>query len=161
MKKLSAFLPMSLVVLLTMTVTSCQSDDEKLAYYLDGVWSGNILSGSRTYDATIEFVQNDYYSDYGYGYEYDSGWQYGRITKTYFKWWVRNGNIYLEYEDAPGRYIVLRYNYLPTSNSLYVTMNGYFVDYDSGEPIAEFRLKKVLNHDGGYAKENKTVETEE
>ena len=159
MKRFTTNWTLVLMAVLSFSLMSCQDDDERLAYYLDGVWSGIITDDVQNYDTTIEFVQDGYYSTSGYGYEYDKGWSYGRTKETYFEWYISNGNIYLQYEDAPHDYIVMDYHSLPVSTELYERLFGVFRD-SYGYVIADFDLKKVSNHHNYYAKENTHTEAE-
>ena len=47
-----------LAALLTLSLTSCD-DDQDTAYYLAGEWRGTIYDGNDTYDATFYFNQYD------------------------------------------------------------------------------------------------------
>ena len=154
MRYKSFFLSLCAAVLMLSAFTSCQDKDERLAYYLDGIWEGYIVNGTDNYDATIEFVQEGFYDNYGYGYEWDNGWSHGLTTRTYFEWYVQNRCIYIHYEDMPrGSYIIMDYERLPRSSAEGVMLVGSFLDDYSGEWLADFRLQKVRNHDDYYGKE--------
>ncbi len=154
MRRLKSFLGFSIIALTLLGLNSCQDKDERLAYYLDGIWEGTVISGSGNYDATIEFVQEGFYDNYGYGYEWDTGWNHGNTTRTYFEWYVQNRNIYIHYQDmAHGEYVVMDYDRLPRSPAEGVMLSGAFYDDYSGDWLADFRLYKVRNHDNYYAKE--------
>lgn len=154
MKRFTSIITIALALFTLMSVTSCQSKDERLAYYLDGIWEGYIIGNGKTYEATIEFVQEGFYDAYGYGYEWDTGWSHGRTKRTYFEWYVQNRNIFIHYEDmAYGTYIVMDYDRLPRSTAEGVTLNGAFIDDYTGEWLADFRLRKMYNHENYYTKE--------
>lgn len=154
MKRISSLLGLLMTVALTLSLSSCQDNDERLAYYLDGIWQGYITDGYENYDVTMEFIQRGFYDSYGYGYEYDTGWSRGRTTRTYFEWFVENRYIYIHYNDMPhGTYVVMDYDRLPRTSAEGVTLIGQFVDEYSGAWLADFRLHKVRNHDDYYAKE--------
>lgn len=157
MKRFTTTWTLVLMAVLSFSLMSCQDDDERLAYNLDGVWQGTIETDNQTYSTTICFFQDGYYASRGYGYEYDSGWSYGRTTRTNFKWWVSGGYIYLQYEDSPNQ-IIMDYDELPYSSNIGERLNGYFVDYYTGYDIARFYLRKMHNNDGYYAKENQHTE---
>ena len=106
MKRFTTTWTLVLMAVLSFSLMSCQDDDERLAYYLDGVWQGNITTDSQDYSTTIEFFQDGYYATSGYGYETSKGWSYGHTTRTYFEWWVQDRTIILHYSDSH-RYIVL------------------------------------------------------
>ena len=155
MRHITVFSRLAFALLVLFTISSCQSKDERLAYYLDGFWQGVIIDGSNeSFDTTIEFVQEGFYDAYGYGYEYDTGWTHGRTTRTYFEWYVDHRNIYIHYDDmAHGTYVVMDYDRLPRSSAEGVQLTGSFIDDYSGEWLADFRLRKTHNHEDYYAKE--------
>ena len=158
MKRFTTNWTLVLMAVLSFSLMSCQDDDERLAYYLDGVWQGNITTDSQDYSTTIEFFQDGYYATSGYGYETSKGWSYGHTTRTYFEWWVQDRTIILHYSDSH-RYIVMDCNWLPGSDRLGEVIEGYFVDYDKGYDLARFYLRKVYNNDNYYyAKENQHTE---
>ena len=150
MKKFTTTWTLALVVMFSFALMSCQDDDERIAYYLDGVWRGSITEDEsntlkRWYQTTIEFFQDDYYAVQGYGYE-TSTWSHGHTTRTYFEWWVRDKIIYLHYSDSH-QYIIMECNRLPRTSKLYEELTGRFVDYDTDYVMADFWLQKDFNHD--------------
>ena len=115
---------------------------------LDGVWQGTIMGNyysdrygtTRTdYDTEIRFYQNNSSSS-GAGYEIDRDNLNGHISRFDFDWILRDGRIYITYDD--GYRVVIRdweiYNEDNTQR-----FRGYFDDYDTDETIASFNLVKV------------------
>ena len=134
--------------LLAMTAfTSCDSDT-MLAYDLDGVWEGTIngdyysnhYGGYNDYDTQIMFHQRGAWGSGGTGYEIDRDNTTGRYTRSNFDWTVRNGRIYLSYDDG---YDVIIRDYETYTMGNAMRFRGYFDDYRTGEQLASFNLIKV------------------
>lgn len=104
-----------ILMLAGFTMTSCETEDEMIARKLTGVdWEGNLNTyysnrwGEEYLDGeyrTVWRFEAEYYDSYGnatrgYGYEADYD-IYDRHNKAYspFTWEVRNGNIYIYYDD--------------------------------------------------------------
>ena len=142
---------MMMVLLSALTLTSCD-DDTETAYDLDGIWQGTINGNyyqdrygyTESWDTEIRFYQNGDFSRGGSGEERD--WDYrGKCYSSRFDWKVRNGRIYLYYDD--GYNIVIdRYDLYWRSNTQ--RFRGYFEDFDTGDQLASFDLVKVVEwHD--------------
>ena len=142
---------MMMVLLSALTLTSCDEDTET-AYDLDGIWQGTINGNyyqdrygyTESWDTEIRFYQNGDFSRGGSGEERD--WDYrGKCYNSRFDWKVRNGRIYLYYDD--GYNIVIdRYDLYWRSNTQ--RFRGYFEDFDTGDQLASFDLVKVVDwHD--------------
>ena len=142
---------MMMVLLSALTLTSCDEDTET-AYDLDGIWQGTINGNyyqdrygyTESSDTEIRFYQNGDFSRGGSGEERD--WDYrGKCYSSRFDWKVRNGRIYLYYDD--GYNIVIdRYDLYWRSNTQ--RFRGYFEDFDTGDQLASFDLVKVVDwHD--------------
>ena len=142
---------MMMVLLSALTLTSCDEDTET-AYDLDGIWQGTINGNyyqdrygyTESWDTEIRFYQNGDFSRGGSGEERD--WDYrGKCYSSRFDWKVRNGRIYLYYDD--GYNIVIdRYDLYWRSNTQ--RFRGYFEDFDTGDQLASFDLMKVVDwHD--------------
>lgn len=155
MKRLFTQLTMVVTMLtMGMTLTSCDEDIEQ-AYDLNGVWKGWITTTIRSdrfgyyeenWETVIEFVQDGDFSRGGYGYEYDCS-PNGRVYKNEFDWTVRNGRIYMYYDD--GSDIVID-RYSQTSDRF----SGIFCDARTYEEVASFRLIKTYDsHDEWWAPE--------
>ena len=117
MKKFTSILTMVLLAALPMVFTSCEEDDESIAYRLDGVWYGQIASEYFTYryggvteytDVMFEFWSDNYSYASGRGREVD---YYGRYVSDVarFDYEVVDGIIYLYYDDG-SRIAIHRYS---------------------------------------------------
>jgi hypothetical protein len=149
MKKIYTNIAVALMAVLTMTgFTSCDSDVD-LAYDLDGIWQGTIIgnyyydrygTNYTDYDTEIRFYQDGAFSRGGTGYEIDRDNTTGRYTRSNFDWTVRNGRIYLSYDDG---YDVIIRDYETYTMGNAMRFRGYFEDYRTGEQLASFNLIKV------------------
>lgn len=142
MKKFSVFFMVVMAAVMSFSFSSCLDDDEAIAYYLDGEWRGTIYSmDDQRYDVTMYFDQyQNYYATSGTGYEVDRG-RWGRNSRMAFNWYVKNGNIYIEYADRTR--VIVDYDRLPRSAARGERFWGYFVDWNTDETLAEFDLTKV------------------
>lgn len=144
MKKLFTLITaVTMMALGSATLTSC-NDDQEIAYYLAGEWQGEITSvmTNERFNVTMFFDQNanDYYSTSGTGYEVDWGWQ-GRSSRMAFTWYVRNRGIRINYQDRTR--VIAEWDQLPYNANPGQRFSGYFVDWDTGETLAEFYLVKM------------------
>jgi hypothetical protein len=149
MKKIFSFA----LVALTVMVTFISCRDDEIAEDLAGIWEGEVAQaffvGRYTYEVDfqrvdIEFYKNPYRFAKGDGIEYDySG--YDRYNNCYyyyacgFVYEVRNGNIYIDYDD--GTRVVIRDYSLSGSR-----FRGTFRNYYGGGYLADFDFVRV----GGY-----------
>ena len=141
MKKVIQTLALGLTALLTLGLTSCD-DDQDTAYYLAGQWHGSIYDGNRSYDATFYFYQYDDYSTSGTGWETDRGWY--NYSQAPLHWWVRNGEIFIQYNDNSNLRVWLKGN-IPHSR-YDDEMHGFFVDDRTGETLAEYDLYQTMGN---------------
>ncbi len=166
MKKKSTLFTLVFISILSLCFTSCQTDEQQLASYLDGIWEGNITNDKDRWDVTMEFVQENPYSRSGYGYEEDHGWRNGSYTRVRFTWAVDLSRrlILLRYSD--GTNVEVEYDRLPYSDRLSERFTGWM--YTDRNSKASFYLLKTGNHsnrdrdyydDYGYSKQQ-TVPTE-
>lgn len=143
-----------MVICTMMAMTSCDSDAD-LAYDLDGIWSGELASEfydyrygqhmTDRYDTEITFYQDGDFSRGGTGVEVDYNLNTGRASRDYFDWRVRNGRIYLYYND--GSSVVIRdYDIYTVGSTL--RFRGYFDSADDGSTLAAFNLVKVTRSRG-------------
>ena len=142
---------MMMVLLSALTLTSCDEDTET-AYDLDGIWQGTINGNyyqdrygyTESWDTQIRFYQDGDFSRGGSGEERD--WDYrGKCYSSRFDWKVRNGRIYLYYDDGYNT-VIDRYDLYWRSNTQ--RFRGYFEDFDTGDQLASFDLVKVVDwHD--------------
>ena len=96
------------------TMSGCTDDDTQQAYDLNGYWQGSIqgdyysdrYGGGDSWDTEIWFVQDGDFSNGGYGREIDYARYSGIVSDVEFVWEVRNGRIYIDYDD--GYRIIIR-----------------------------------------------------
>lgn len=95
-----------MVCCLIAVFSGCEEDDDYRGYMLSGRWFvdlGMMVDGQPAIGSDLEFIPQDYggYTR-GYGYETDyyHGWR-GRveIVEHYFTWMVRDGIIYLRFDN--------------------------------------------------------------
>lgn len=134
-----------LIVLFALTLHSCE--DDEIAQQLDGIWEGQVAStyfshrfGEQTeYQyVDIEFYADPYKYAKGAGMEYDYYGYSNAYSKCAFSFEVRNGIIYLDYDD--GTSVAIR-NYRLNGSRF----SGEFIDYWSGDYLASFDFTKVSN----------------
>jgi hypothetical protein len=138
-----------LALMAVLTFTSCD-EDAMLAYDLDGVWQGSVASEFFNYrygrsveytDIEICFDQRGAWEAGGTGYEIDL---YARsYTKSYFRWTVRNGRIYIDYDDTPYTVVIRDFDIGYHSGRQY--FSGYFDQEGTGRELAHFDLVKVAS----------------
>ena len=120
-------------------------DDPEEAMVLDGIWQG-VIEGNYYYDrwrvddvwdTEIQFATRGLAE--GVGKEVDYAHKTGKVYRSEFAWFVRNGIIYMEYGNgyrvAIERYSLYRIGFQDR-------FKGYFTDYYTGEEKAYFDLVK-------------------
>lgn len=154
MKKIYDYTRFVLMALVTMVTFSSCDEDSDIAYDLDGAWSGTVVGDYYYYrygkeyvtyqdwDTYIEFKQDSPFATSGEGYEYDENRRTGQWSETYFDWQVRNGKIYISYDD--GTDVVIR-DYEVYQTRGVMRFRGYFEDY-RGNDIASFDFIKVAGN---------------
>lgn len=154
MKKIYDYTRFMLMALVTMVAFSSCDEDSDIAYDLDGAWSGTVVGDYYYYrygkeyvtyqdwDTYIEFKQDSPFATSGEGYEYDENRRTGQWSETYFDWQVRNGKIYISYDD--GTDVVIR-DYEVYQTRGVMRFRGYFEDY-RGNDIASFDFIKVAGN---------------
>jgi hypothetical protein len=154
MKKIYTYTKLMLLALISTVAFSSCDDDTMLAWDLDGVWEGTISGdyynnhyGYSDYDTQIMFHQSGSWGSGGDGYEIDRNVRTGRYSKVWFTWSVRNGRIYMDYEDGY-RIIIRDFETYWMGNRM--RFRGYFDDYDTGETLAWFNLIKVESSSDYY-----------
>ena len=133
MKKLYTTLMMAMMAMMTLSFTSCETDEE-IAYDLEGTWRGNMsiadAYGESYVDSEITFLRypNSYTEGNGLWADY-----YGpRDYEVYhFEWYVDFGTIYIRFSD--GARVEIR-NYSLSSNRF----RGRFWD---GDKEVSFELR--------------------
>ena len=138
MKRFSSFMAIALVAVLALTFTSCVRDsDTDLAIDLNGTWKGTVDSDNGVFFVRIRFYQEGL-RNYGEGYEYDLP-EYGTFeTYVTFKWYVRNGNIYIDYDDGT-RVVIGDYS---LRNGI---LTGRLTEGRSGWRLGYFSWTKISN----------------
>lgn len=154
MKKIYDYTRFILMALVTMVAFSSCDEDSDIAYDLDGAWSGTVVGDYYYYrygkeyvtyqdwDTYIEFKQDSPFATSGEGYEYDENRRTGQWSEVYFDWQVRNGKIYISYDD--GTDVVIR-DYEVYQTRGVMRFRGYFEDY-RGNDIASFDFIKVAGN---------------
>ena len=151
-------------VTILFTLTSCDTDQKIANYLITGNWKGNLDTyyTNRWGDA---FLDGEYYTVWrfepggyddwgyvtsGYGTEADYNVYDDReFAYSSFRWEVRNGNIYIYYDD-------------PTWNNVRIDWRDYSISssrfrgtmYDWEERIYNFDLANVGYWDSTYVGEN-------
>lgn len=142
MRKNVQFLCLTIFAVLCVSLVSC-SEDEDIAYTLDGTWEGHTEGRYENYTTTIRFFQ-DGFSSAGTGYEWDDQHFFQSSDYCGFDWYVSNGRIYLNYDDNTD--VIISDYSLDNSNFC-----GYLTDRRTGRDLAYFRWHKVSNtHDSGW-----------
>ena len=150
MKRIADYLTLIIILTLTVTMQSCIDDDVEQAYDMNGIWQGSIYGNyyadryhdNASWDTEIQFVQEGDFSRGGWGTEVDYNTRTNRIVRSSFDWEVRNGRIYIDYDD--GYHIVIRDYELYQSGRIR-RFKGIFEDWETREDIASFNLIKVSN----------------
>lgn len=143
MKKLYFYLLMMMPLMASVTLTSCESDEE-IAYTLEGTWKGNMYISSyydgRTYDATyteITFLKDPYTYSSGNGYwvdYYDSNTPWGSYVANHIEWTVDWGTIHVYFVEEDTSLDI--YDYRLSNDHFYGTI------YD-GDNEVDFELYHV------------------
>lgn len=164
MKKIYTYAMMALMSVLTMTTfTSCDKDT-RLAWDLDGLWSGTIIGdyyydryglAGDIYDTEIYFYQNGDFSRGGTGYQVDRNRETRRYTRYNFDWKVRDQRIYIYYDD---NYEVVIRDYEIYDIGRTTHFRGFLDDAYDGTQLASFDLVKVAENMRSVTAEEGAVE---
>lgn len=95
-----------MVCCLVAVFSGCEEDDDYRGYMLSGRWFGNLgmmVDGQPAIGSDLEFIPQDY-GGYTQGYGYETDYYYGwrgrvEIVEHYFTWTVRDGIIYLRFDN--------------------------------------------------------------
>lgn len=158
---ISKIAAMLLMAITAMAFTSCENDDIDEAYDLNGIWQGSIYGNyysdrydyGNNWDTEIRFVQDGTFSNGGWGEEVDYSIDGRRYYRSDFIWEVRNGRIYMDYNDG---YRIIIHDYELYSRGGIRRFKGMFEDYDTGERLASFDLVKT-NDWSDWAKKHNAV----
>lgn len=144
------------LLFVTALFAACDEDVDK-AYDLNGIWEGTINGNyyndhypnesSESWDTEICFVQDGDFSNGGYGVERDYALNSNYYTQNKFDWEVRNGRIYLSYDDGYD-VIIDDYDIYSRGNSL--RFRGYF-NNSKGTRLASFDLIKTEEWSDKYS----------
>ena len=99
MKKLYTTLMMAMMAMLTLSLTSCETD-EQIAYTLEGTWTGDMSiedwDGYSYVSSEITFLKDPYTYSEGSGLWVDY-YDYRGYVPTHFNWVVEYGTIYIHF----------------------------------------------------------------
>ena len=99
MKKFYTTLTIAMMALMTLSFTSCETDEE-IAYTLEGTWRGDMRiedwDGYSYVDSEITFLKDPYTYSEGTGLWVDYYDRRGYVP-TYFNWTVAYGTIYIHF----------------------------------------------------------------
>ena len=137
MKKLYTMMMMAMMGMMTLSFTSCETDEE-IAYTLEGTWKGNMYInsewGGNTYTTTfseITFLKDPYTYSEGTGYwvDYYSGapWDY---VANHIEWSINYGVIKIYFVEDRDYMEIRDYslNYGHFSGTIYD--GGNIVDFE-------------------------------
>ena len=145
------FKNISLFLFAAVAMTVLTSCDDMVADELQGHWYGEVATANFSYHRgiNIDYQEVEIYFDKGPGnnasgtgieidYE-NNGWYY---TECPFTFNVRDGIIYMDYED--GTHVAIKdYSiHEDVNNGDMYTFQGVFVDYYTGREMAQFKLYK-------------------
>ena len=159
MRQKKYLMVMAIVAMLSMTMTSCDIEDEFVASDLEGTWYGSVKSEYFDYrygystewtDVQLEFFKDPTVFAEGAGREIDyCGRHYSSVVG--FNYHVRNQVIYIDYYD--GTKIAI-YNYSLRSRKF----SGEFHDYYTGDFKASFHFDRMTRGwDYGYSKIKESI----
>ncbi len=139
---------MGLLFVALFGLSSCEIDEDYMvASNISGHWFGDLdmwYGNEKARGSEIEFIPSSYNAYRGRGTEVDY-YRRGRVVH-YFDWFVRDGVIYLRFDDP----------YLDCAIANYRLNYSYFsgdiADYYTLRPETHFRLRNYEHywHDYGY-----------
>ena len=101
MKKLYTTLMMAMMGMMTLSFTSCETDEE-IAYTLEGTWRGDMAiedyAGYTYVESEITFLKDPYYYSEGSGLWVDY-YGDGYYNPTHIDWYVKYGTIYIHFVE--------------------------------------------------------------
>ena len=138
MKKMTKNLWMlAIMMACTLSLTSCYIDeDENVGYNVRGHWFGDMdmwIDGEKARGSEIEFQPRGYGYSYGEGIEVDYYYR-GSITH-YFDYEIRNGIIYLQFDDPNLDCAIVDYRLT------YNYFTGYIADSYTLKNLTYFNLR--------------------
>ncbi len=126
------------------TLTSCLDEDEEIGATISGHWFGDMdmfYNGERARGSEVEFYQSWSY-DHGTGVQVDY-YAYHAVT-SYFNWRVRNGILYLTFDDPALDCAIVDYRLS------YDYFSGYIADYYTLENLTHFNLRNYDRYWSSY-----------
>lgn len=138
MKKMTKNLWMlAIMMACALSLTSCYIDeDENVGYNVRGHWFGDMdmwIDGEKARGSEIEFQPRGYGYSYGEGIEVDYYYR-GSITH-YFDYEIRNGIIYLQFDDPNLDCAIVDYRLT------YNYFTGYIADSYTLKNLTYFNLR--------------------
>lgn len=146
MKKLYTTLMIAMMGLMTLSFTSCETDEE-IAYTMEGTWRGNMQiedwDGASYIDSEITFLKDPYTYSEGTGLwvDYYSGapWDY---VPTHIEWYVKYGTIYIYFVEDDASVEIRHYN---------LTANHFSGEFYDGYKTVTFNLRNTSRrYEGDY-----------
>ena len=147
MKKMTKNLWMlAIMMACTLSLTSCYIDeDENVGYNVRGHWFGDMdmwIDGEKARGSEIEFQPRGYGYSYGEGIEVDYYYR-GSITH-YFDYEIRNGIIYLQFDDPNLDCAIVDYRLT------YNYFTGYIADSYTLKNLTYFNLRNYDRYWDSY-----------
>ena len=134
MKKLYTTLMMAMMGLMTLSFTSCETDEE-IANTLEGTWRGDMSiedwNGQSYVESEITFLKDPYtYSDgTGLWVDYYGG---GNYVPTHIKWYVEYGTIYIHFVEDNWDVEIRHYS---------LSSNRFKGEFYDGDKTVSFNLR--------------------
>ena len=102
MKKLYTTLMMAMMAMMTLSLTSCETDEE-IANTLEGTWRGDMMTivdykGVSYVESEITFLKDPYTYSKGTGLWVDY-YADGYYNPTHIEWFVKYGTIYIHFVE--------------------------------------------------------------
>ena len=128
---------MGFMLLALLSFSSCEYDnDENIGYDVRGHWFGDLdmwINDEKALGSEIEFVPNGWGYSYGKGTEVDY-YRRGSVVH-YFNYRIRNGVIYMEFDDPYLDCAIVDYRLS------YNNFSGYIADYYTLKNQTYFNLR--------------------
>lgn len=143
MKKFKSIWAFVMMLMMTLSFTSCDKDSD-IAYTLDGTWSGymqlrHYYDGTwyDTYNAKVYFNTTGWSS--GTGMWQDIYSSYLRPTQA-IRWSVNNGNIYIDFQESGEKAIISSYS---LDDEYFSGVIQFYSSYYDGGVSTSYRFQFV------------------
>lgn len=143
MKKFKSIWAFVMMLMMTLSFTSCDKDSD-IAYTLDGTWSGymqlrHYYDGTwyDTYNAKVYFNTTGWSS--GTGMWQDIYSTYLRPTQA-IRWSVNNGNIYIDFQESGEKAIISSYS---LDDEYFSGVIQFYSSYYDGGVSTSYRFQFV------------------